>query len=110
MADLLPPLLAIGLPLLLAVIGFVYFKHTMDGPGAPIVVVDPRTMRLAKERIAEAMRRGKVLRANAGLTALIAWLRYEVRTGPSRTRDGYVAELALAERQKDHLAELGHRS
>ncbi len=97
------PLLAIGFPLLLAVIAFVYFRVTLDGPNATICVVDRRTMRLAQRRVAEATEAGAYVRAFGGATALLNWLNREIKTGPARYRAEYVA---LRERWELRQAEL----
>lgn len=99
----MPLLLALGIPTALGVIAFVYFKRTLDAPDAPIVVVDRRTMRLAQHRIDEALDAGQRARANAGMTALIKWLRYEIRTGPARHRIAYASLLEKTEARKAKL-------
>lgn len=102
----LPPLLALGIPAALGVAAFLHYRRTMDGPDAPIVVVDRRTMRLAQRRIPEAIEAKRWARANAGLISLIAWLRRERRTGPRRHRVAYAYALEQAELRKAEL----HRS
>lgn len=90
--------------LLAGLITFLYLKHTLDGPSALIVVVDRRTMLLAKTRIDKAVDDGDVARAYTGLTSMIIWLRYEVQVGPRRRRLEYARELEQAELLKDQLA------
>jgi hypothetical protein len=63
----------------------------------PIVVVDRRTYRIARRKIAALMDRGDYTRAKFGVTAAKLWLRYEVRTGPKRRRVRYAAELEQLE-------------
>jgi hypothetical protein len=63
----------------------------------PIVVVDRRTYRSARRKIAAFMDRGDYTRAKFGVTATMLWLRNEVRTGPKRHRVRYAADLEQLE-------------
>lgn len=100
-------LLAIAATLLANTLLYLYLRHTPHlRRRAAIPVVDQRTMRLAQQRIADAVSRGRFTRANVGLTQLIGWLRWQVRTGPARTRLDYMVLLEQAERQKDQIAAL----
>jgi hypothetical protein len=100
-----PAVFAIGIPALLGLVAFVYFKVTMDGPRASIVVVDRRTMRLAHRRIASAIAEGNLARANAGLTALILWLDQQIKTGPRSRRVEYASAKEKAELRRAQVAE-----
>jgi hypothetical protein len=91
---MLGPALALGIPFLFAIAFFAWTKLSLEGPAAPIVVVDRRTRRLAHKRISEAITAADYARAYAGVTALRLWLTNEVNTGPARHRDEYTAELA----------------
>jgi len=96
-------MLALGIPLAIAIPSFCFFKRKMDGPAASIVVVDRRTMRLAQQRISEAMEAGELARASAGQMALIKWLRHESMVGPRRFRDEYTQLLADVREQHSVL-------
>ena len=102
---MIAPLLAFGIPGLLGAVFFAYCKATLDGPKAPIVVVDRRTMSLAHRRIAAALETGDLSRAYAGLTSLLGWLRYEIKTGPARRRLEYAQAIDQAELHREQLAE-----
>lgn len=102
---MLGPVLALGIPALLGIIGFIYCKIVMEGPKAPIVVVDRRTLRLAQRRIKQAIDRGDVVRAYAGLTAQICWLSAQLGSGPQRRRLGYARLIEQAELAKEQLAD-----
>lgn len=100
---MLGPILALGIPLLIAAAAFIYHRVTLDGPRAPIVVVDRRTMRLATRRIEAAVNDGHIQRADAGLVSLINWLDGEIRHGARRHRQRYADSKKFAE---DYRAEL----
>ncbi len=76
---------------------FPLISRRIDGPNAPIVVVDRRTYRLAETRIDAAIAAGDWRRARAGLIALSLWLRGEIATGPKRHRVRYARALEAAE-------------
>lgn len=63
----------------------------------PIVVVDRRTYRAARQKIAALMDRGDYSRAKSGVTATRLWLRREICTGPRRRRIRYAADLEQLE-------------
>ena len=63
----------------------------------PIVIVDRRTYRRSRQKIATLMDQGEYTRAKSGLTAAMLWLRYELRTGPKRHRIRYAADLEQLE-------------
>ncbi len=83
------PLLILGPIALAAAVFFFWCKRTMDGPDAPIVVVDRRTMHSAIRRVERALNADDLTRAYAGLTALTTWLGHEIVTGPRRYRAEY---------------------
>ncbi len=97
-------LIVIGVALVVFLLFFFWCRHVLEGPTAPIVVVDRRTMRLANKRIAQAINAGDAQRAYYGLTALILWLSAEIRVGPRRYRLEYAAALETAELRKRQLA------
>ncbi|MEV4212544.1 hypothetical protein [Micromonospora sp. NPDC049662] len=68
-------------------------SRRIDGPNAPIVVVDRRTYRLAQKRITAALDQDDLVRAHFGMTALRLWLKHEIRTGPKRRRREYAHAL-----------------
>jgi hypothetical protein len=100
-----PAVFALGIPALLGLIAFLYFKVTMEGPNATIVVVDRRTMRLAQRRIAEARASGRLMRASHGLTALIVWLDGQIKTGPQKYRVQYASLKEQAELDRAQISE-----
>lgn len=69
----------------------------VDGPNAPIVVVDRRTYRIALVRINRAAAVGNLNRAYAGHLSLCMWLRGEIGSGPKRRRVEYAHALDMAE-------------
>lgn len=94
---MLAPILAFGIPTVLAVVLFIWTKRIVDAPDAPIAVVDRRTLRLALRRIREATDSGDYFRAYCGIKATITWLNQEIATGPARHREEYEALRARLE-------------
>lgn len=100
---MLAPMLAFGIPLALAAATVLYFKHVLEGPSAPIVVVDRRTMRRARHRIAAAIADDELVRAHAGLVGLLTWLDDEIHFVSTRRRVEYAAVREHAELQQEHV-------
>ena len=72
----------------------------------PIVVVDRRTYRSARRKIAVLIDQGDYTRAKFGITATMLWLRREIRTGPRRRRVQYAADLEQLEVLEDEVNEV----
>lgn len=72
----------------------------------PIVVVDRRTYRSARRKIAALMDQGDYTLAKFGVTATMLWLRREIRTGPRRRRIQYAADLEHLEVLEDEVNEV----
>jgi hypothetical protein len=78
--------LVVGAPFTLGVVLLTWFKVSMDARGAPIVVVDHRTLSRAIRRIVEAAEEEDYTRAYNGLTVVSQWLEEQIATGPRRRR------------------------
>lgn len=98
--------MSVLLPVLAPLAGFAFLwfvvfpwvsRRWVDGPNAPIVVVDRRTYRLAERRIDAAMKTGDWPRVHVGMIAARLWLRHEIATGPARRRIEYAHELEMWE-------------
>lgn len=94
-----------GIMTLIALAGFIYFKVTLEGPRAQIIVVNRRTMRLAERRIPQLTTDGDLLRANATIHSLLIWLRGEIHIGPRRHRVAYASALERWELYQQEIHE-----